>query len=461
MKTLRDPQSLLTDGLAAIRKQFRVPEQFPPQVLAAAEAAAARRPDAHADWTARPFVTLDPASSTDLDQAFAIEAAGADMLLHYAIADVPWFVHEGDPIDIEAWKRGTTTYLPDGKASLHPPVLSENAASLLPGGPRPAVVLTVRIAPDGAVKLDSATRALIESRAKLGYETARDEDLPEGFAEVSARIAAAEDARGAARVDPPEQEVESDEAGQFTLRFRPQSLPEQRNAALSLAANLAVADALLAARTGLFRVMAAPEPRAEERLRRTALALHIDWPEAMPLTRLEKRLNPQDPREAAFMLAVRRAGNGASYVPFREGETPWHAAMAATYAHCTAPLRRLADRHVLAAVLAVANGKEVPGDVSAAFERLPAAMAKADARDGQIERAVIDLAEIALLANHEGEIFSAVVTDLAENGARIQLGDLPVVARTKAPGVLPGAAIRVKLLTADPVQRKLEFERVS
>src|SRR5262245_12657212 len=75
MKALRDPQSLLTEGLAAIRKQYRVPEGFPPEVLAAAESAAARVPSEHADWTGRAFVTLDPASSTDLDQAFAIEAS--------------------------------------------------------------------------------------------------------------------------------------------------------------------------------------------------------------------------------------------------------------------------------------------------------------------------------------------------------------------------------------------------
>jgi exoribonuclease R len=135
--------------------------------------------------------------------------------------------------------------------------------------------------------------------------------------------------------------------------------------------------------------------------------------------------------------------------------------MAATYAHCTAPLRRLADRYVLLAALALANGRPVPEVVSEAFRRLPAAMARAEARDGQIDRAVIDLAEVALLANREGETFPAVVTDLGENGARIQLSDLPVVARVKAHGVLPGAAIRVTLLAADPLQRRLEFERVS
>jgi exoribonuclease R len=461
MKALRDPQSLLSDGLAAIRAQFQVPDGFPPQALAAAEAVAARPLSEHANWTARPFVTLDPASSTDLDQAFAIDMAGGDMLLHYAIADVAWFVSDGDPVDAEAWQRGTTTYLPGGKASLHPPVLSENAASLLPDGPRPAVVLTVRIAPDGTAKLDGVIRALVRSRAKLAYETVRDEDLPAGFAEIATRIEAAENARGAARVDPPEQEVETDAEGRFTLRFRPLLISERRNAALSLAANLAVADALLAAHTGLFRVMAAPDERAALRLRGTAKAFGLDWPDAMPLTQFEKRLSPHDARDAAFMMAVRRAGNGASYRPFREGETPWHAAMAATYAHCTAPLRRLADRYVLQAALAVANGRTAPGEVTAAFERLPAAMAKADARDGQIERAVIDLAETALLADREGETFSAIVTETGESGARIQLCDLPVVARAQSPGAFPGDAIQVRLLRADPVQRQLQFERTA
>ena len=61
------------------------------------------------------------------------------------------------------------------------------------------------------------------------------------------------------------------------------------------------------------------------------------------------------------MLAIRRAGDGASYVPFRDGAVPWHAAMAATYAHATAPLRRLADRYVVRAALAIANGQRVPG----------------------------------------------------------------------------------------------------
>ena len=201
MKAIADPDNALGRGLTAIRDQFQVPEYFPPAVLAAAEDAAKRAPTAHVDRTATRFVTLDPASSTDLDQAFAIEAAGSDLLLHYAIADVAWFVDDGGAIDTEAWTRGETLYLPDGKAPLYPPVLSQGAASLLPDGPRPAVVFTVRVAPDGAVKLDGAERAIIRSAAKLAYETATDADLPAGFAELATRIQAAEDRarRGASR----------------------------------------------------------------------------------------------------------------------------------------------------------------------------------------------------------------------------------------------------------------------
>ena len=161
MKTLVDPHQALSQGLAEIRTRFKVPDAFPPEVLAAAEAAAQRKPTAHVDRTERAFVTLDPAASIDLDQAFAIEARGSDLILHYAIADVGWFVRDGDPLDVEAWKRGATLYLPDGKASLYPRVLSEGAASLLPSGPRPAVVFTVRVAPDGEPTLEGAERALI------------------------------------------------------------------------------------------------------------------------------------------------------------------------------------------------------------------------------------------------------------------------------------------------------------
>ncbi|WP_292961153.1 RNB domain-containing ribonuclease [Novosphingobium sp. UBA1939] len=461
MKALHDPQGILSQGLAAIRDRFQVPQGFPAPVLAAAEQAAKRVPSLHVDRTAEPFVTLDPASSTDLDQAFTIARSGADLVLRYAIADVAWFVEDGDPVDEEAWRRGETLYLPDGKAGLYPPALAEAAASLLPAGPRPAVVFTVRVAPDGEARLDGVERALIRSRAKLAYATVRDGDLPPDFTELAARVAAAEARRGAARVDPPEQEVVALGQGRYALAYRPLLLSERRNAALSLATNLAVAQALLAHGTGLFRVMAGPDDKAVARLRQTALALALDWPAAMPLAQFEKTLDPAQPRQAAFMMAVRRAGNGAGYAPLQPGMPPWHSAIAASYVHATAPLRRLADRYVIRAALAVCHGDPVPEAVTRAFAALPEVMARADALAGRIERGVIDLAETVMLRDRTGERFDAVVTDSEGDSARIQLAGLPVVARVRAAGVLPGTRIMVRLDQADSANGRLAFSLAS
>lgn len=464
MGRLADVDGSLSLGLADLRRRFDVPEGFPAEVSAEADRVAASPPGAdggsRVDRTDVDFVTLDPVGSTDLDQAFAIESAGSDLILRYAIADVAAFVTPGGAIDAEAWRRGVTLYLPDGRAGLHPPQLAEGAGSLLADVDRPAVVFVVRVESDGAVKLDAAERAVVHSRAQLAYATVEPGQLPAEFEEFARRIEAAESARGADRIDMPEQEVVRVD-GAFSLRFRPRRAVERQGAAMSLATNMAVADALLAAGTGLFRTMPAVDERGEQRLRRTGQAFGFDWPNDVPLARFEPTLDRDDPRTAAFQLAVRRASGKASYEPFRAGVVPWHAAVAATYSHATAPLRRLADRFVVEAAVSVAAGRPVEPWVVEAFETLPAVMDAATSRASQIDRAALDLAEAVVLAGREGELFDAVVTDEDDRGARIQLRDPAVVTRVDARRVNPGDEIRVRLVHADHETGRVEFERVA
>jgi exoribonuclease R len=451
----------LQAGLDAIRAEAGVPGGFPADVLAAADEAAARRPRVlHADRTSVDFVTLDPASATDLDQAFAIESAGGDVVLQYAIADVGFFVDPGGALDVAAWERGGTVYLPDAKVPLYPSAVSEAAASLLPDGPRPAVVFTVRVDEAGESRLDAVERAVIHSRAKLAYEDVDEAALPTGFAELARRIVAAEDRRGAPRVEFPEQVLELTEDG-WRLRFDTRLESEDRNAGMSLATNLAVADSLHAAKTGLFRVMPEVGDRAIRRLRLTAKAFDLDWPPDVSLARFQRSLPRGDERSAAFLLAVRRAGGGATYRPYTDGEKPWHAAMAATYAHATAPLRRLADRYVVEATLAVANGDTVPDHVDAAFEELPRVMARADELGNRVDGAVDNLAESVLLSGREGDLFDGVIVDEDRHGPVMQIADPAILASVRAARVTPGDEIRVKLVAADVATRTVEFHRVA
>jgi exoribonuclease R len=349
-------------GFAQLHDDFDLPGDFSPEVLEAAEVAA-QRPlgdgaSPHVDRTALHFLTLDPASSTDLDQAFAIEMAGsdeADVILHYAIADVGWFVRHGDPIDREAWRRGVTVCMPHERAGLHPPRIAEDAGSLLPGSPKPAVVFVVRIAPDGSVTLDGVERAMVRNRAKLAYSTVTPADLPDSFPELARRFEIGESARGADRIQMPEQEVvriSQDKGHGFELRFRPRNDAETQNAAMSLATNMAIADALQAAGTGLFRMMPAVDERRLGRLRHTARAFGLDWPKGQSLSDFEKSLPAGDPKTSAFQLSVRRASGGASYEPFDPNKNrrrrPWRAHPSARPSDrysCRGSTRRPRRRH--------------------------------------------------------------------------------------------------------------------
>src|SRR6476620_8162505 len=118
---------------AALRAELAVAGDFPSVVLADAERSAVDVQLPDEDATHIPFVTVDPAGSRDLDQALHIAREGDGFLVSYAIADVGSFVEPETSLDAETRRRGETLYFPDVRVPLHPPVLSEGAASLLPG----------------------------------------------------------------------------------------------------------------------------------------------------------------------------------------------------------------------------------------------------------------------------------------------------------------------------------------
>ena len=159
---------------------------------------------------------------------------------------------------------------------------------------------------------------------------------------------------------------------------------------------------------------------------------------------------------------MRRAAGGAGYATFDPDAPAWHSAVAAMYAQATAPLRRLQDRYVIEATLAVVNGRPVPDEIAAAFPVLPAAMAhrRSSAPTGQSAK-LLDLAEAVCLMGREGDIFDAVVIDEGDWGAEVQIAEPAVLARLSARGVDPGDDVRVRLVSVDVERGQIEFERVS
>ncbi|NHA70248.1 RNB domain-containing ribonuclease [Phycicoccus flavus] len=455
----RELVQALRDRFAAVRAELGIDGPYPADAQAEAERVAAQPPaPPERDETDTPYVTLDPPGSMDLDQALHIEREGAGHRVRYAIADVPAFVVTGGALDRATRSRGQTVYCPDERVPLHPPVLSEAAASLLPDQVRPAFVWDLRLDADGVLTGAEVRRALVRSRARLDYATVQ-RQVDDGTAdeillllrEVGERRIAQERARGGASLPMPEQEVTEREDGGFTLEFRPPVAAEEWNAQLSLLTGMAAATMMLDAGVGVLRTMPPPTDEALARFRRAARGLHVDWPQEVSYGDLVRGLDRRDPRHLALIHEATALFRGAGYTAF-DGAPPEqreHAAVAAPYAHVTAPLRRLVDRFGLVVCEAAGRGAPVPDEVRAALPDLPDLMRDSDRVARSAERLCADATEAAVLGDRVGEVLAAVVVDHEEKGMEVQLVDLPVLAKVRGERAELGSGIEVRVEQAD------------
>jgi exoribonuclease R len=462
--------STLQDGVAVIQHELELIPQFSDEVEQAARRAAGAPRLPRLDRTDLPFVTIDPESSVDLDQAVHIERDGSGYVVHYAIADVAAFVSPGDPVDEEANRRGETLYGADSRIPLHPTVLSEGAASLFPDAIRPALLWTIAVDEGGEGTDVHVERALVRSRAKLDYASVQ-KQVDDGTAdamigllrEVGELRKAREAARGGVSLPLPEQVIDV-EGDSWSLSFRRMLPVEEWNAQISLLTGMGAASLMVYAGVGLLRTLPAPENRDLQRLHRTAKALGIEWPAELLYPDFIRSLDPDVSNHAAMIVACTRLLRGAGYVGFNgeAPEQPEHAALASEYAHVTAPLRRLADRYAGEVCLALCAEEEVPAWVLEKLDVLPKTMQSADHRAHQYENAVLALVEAAVLHPHVGEEFPGVVVQVDEHDPTH--GDLVVQspaieAQVSSSTDLPlGADVRARLVEADARTRTVRFE---
>ncbi|HTI34585.1 MAG TPA: hypothetical protein VL422_12970, partial [Miltoncostaea sp.] len=228
---------------------------------------------------------------------------------------------------------------------------------------------------------------------------------------------------------------------------------------VSLLTGIAAARIMIDGGVGLFRTLDPAEPRDVEALRRSALALGVDWPEGARYPDVVRALDPRRPGHAAFAVRASRLFRGAGYAAWRraDGPPPVHAAIAAPYAHVTAPLRRLCDRVANEVVLALAAGAEPPAWALEALDAMPERMAETTRRERDAERAAVDFVEAVLLAPRIGAVFDGVVTDVREGHATVQIADPAVVAPLDGDGAAPGTRVRARLAAADPEGRRVRF----
>ncbi|WP_336083507.1 RNB domain-containing ribonuclease [Nocardia sp. SSK8] len=456
----------------AIRSEFGLASDYPAEAVSAARDAVDAFAGSRVDRTDIEFVTIDPPGALDLDQALHLLRTDTGFTLHYAIADLGAVIVPDGALARESLARGQTFYLPDGTVPLHPPVLSEDTASLLPGVDRPATLWTIDLDAAAVPRSATVTRALVRSRARLDYAGVQaDADAGTLHPSIAAlpefgklRIEDGFD-RGAISLRLPAQDVVRD-GENWRLELEPRTEADDWNEQVSLLTGMCAARIMLEHKgtpLGLLRTMPPPAPGAVESMRRTAAALGVTWPADMPVGRMLAGLDANSAEALVLMSEATSLLRGAGYTSLADldDQSPdrlTHSAIGAPYAHVTAPLRRLADRYTTEICLAHCAGTEVPAWVRDGLDTAVDTMRRTDALANKVDRACVDLTEATILRPRVGTGFTAVVLREATGtrDAEIFLPEPPILARCT--GEPPeGATVPVRLTTADPTTRTIAF----
>lgn len=145
-----------------------IPLAFTAEELAEADRLATHRPSPSVDLSELEAIAIDDADTTDVDDALAL----AGERVYVIISDAAAWIPAGSLLDRAAAERATTVYLPEGKLPMVPQVLSDGTLSLLPEGPRFALVFSFELAPDGRLERLEMKRAKVKIARRVSYEEA-------------------------------------------------------------------------------------------------------------------------------------------------------------------------------------------------------------------------------------------------------------------------------------------------
>lgn len=390
------------------------------------------------------FVTIDGKDARDFDDAVFVEKqASGNYRLFVSIADVAHYVRPGQPIDQEAYQRGTSTYFPTHAIPMLPEALSNNLCSLRPQVNRFTLTCEMEIDSEGEVLDYSIYESVIRSQARLNYEevAAFMEGRPHSIqnkkacaalkvmAQLFPILAKKRYKRGSLDFSFSETKVALNEKREVTgFRKDYQSVSMQLIEQFMLEANETVARHCLKYKLpGLYRVHDKPDMSKMEKLQSTfwyfGIAVkpsHLRDPRK--INKVLKKIKDHPNRDQIQVLFLKSMAL-ACYRNTNEG----HFGLAAEhYAHFTSPIRRYPDlivhRALKAKLEADRAGKRCRK--SAISSEIAEYLSRQERRADQAERQSFDLIKVIFMESYLGQSLKAQVISTNSAGVMIELTDL-------------------------------------
>jgi len=449
------------------------------------------------------FVTIDGATARDFDDAVYGEKDGEGYRIWVAIADVSHYVREGTSLDRDAYDRGTSVYFPDMVVPMLPEKLSNGLCSLNPGIPRLAMVAEIQLNENAKVIDTRIYEAVFKSHHRLIYGEV--EDMINGlenpkYQDVFSDLMLLRDVakilmknrfqEGSLDLEIPEAQLIIDAAGIPTDVVRGERLFAHRLIEeLMLLANVEVAKFIQRSGTPcLYRIHEEPFPKALSGLELMAhnwgVKVRFESKGGMIQKNLMKLLNHVHgkPEENILSLLILRSMKQAQY----SAENVGHFGLAfSSYTHFTSPIRRYPDL-VVHRVLKKIISKQKLSEKDKEEEQkhmisMGVFLSACEQRANRAERDLEAIKRSRFMQRHIGEEFDGIITGVLKFGIFVQLraydidglvkietlrGDRfnldeqnqKLIGRKTGTIISLGDIVRVRVTSADPEERKIDFE---
>ncbi|MGZ5958096.1 MAG: ribonuclease R, partial [Myxococcaceae bacterium] len=463
-------------------------QEFPPEVMDEADRIPLHVPatelheGGRRDLRALSLVTIDGADARDFDDAVhAEDQPGGAVRLWVAIADVSHYVRPGSALDTEAFRRGTSVYLPDRVLPMLPERLSNGICSLRPDEDRLCLVAEMVFDASGRRTQTELYPAVMRSAARCTYEEVqqvldgepvptRDRFRPlfQRLQKLGRLLRGVREQRGAIDFDLPETRPQLDESGRPVRMVRRERKESHRIVEdCMLAANEAVA--AFFQEKGLpsvYRFHAEPDPDKLATFGELARAHGLMVPGKGEPTSRELNLFMRGlvghPGQRALNQLLLRSMMQAVYSPDQVGH---YGLGAEEYLHFTSPIRRYPDLLVHRLLRAqwerrqrARPERELENEVEE-LRRMAAHSSERERAAMKCEREVNSLYACLLMEDRVGEEFAATVSSITDFGLFVELDTEHVEGLVRADELGPGHKLVVGALTW-PTGRRVQVGQV-
>ncbi len=416
-------------------------EEFPDEVLKAAEKMKEPELKGREDLRDIPLVTIDGADARDFDDAvFAEKTDGGGFHLIVAIADVAYYVQPDSPLDREAYKRGNSTYFPDRVIPMLPEALSNDLCSLRSNENRACMAVHMQIGKDGALKSYKFVRGLMRSAARLTYEqvqAAKDGVTDDATGPIMDIVInplyeaydvlwKSREKRGALDLDLPERQILINDKGDMTgVKMRERLDSHKLIEEFMILANVAAASALEDKKAPcVYRIHDRPDPAKLDSVREFIEGFGLSLPKGQVIRSAQINAVLHQAKNHPFShlvsQVVLRAQSQAIYHPDNIG----HFGLALNkYAHFTSPIRRYADLLVHRSLIrshGLGAGGIDDGEV-AALEEKTQHISQTERQSMQAERSATDRFTAGYLVQHIGAEFAGRISGVSRFGLFVAL----------------------------------------